>query len=779
MPKTSKEYTSYQRYVIEFLTQKCANQDGILLYHYMGSGKTFTAIGLAANLDKPVVLLAPKGLLSMWQSDYFIPYKRIIPKGISKMLSYEEFWDEMEKMGDKGKAWRSKHLLIADEAHNLSAWLSHRLPVERRHVCLKYLFQFGKRVLLTGTPIYWGERDLSFLTNVVSGKVLLPIDDNAFRNKYYSVIKKRSLLEGWVAPVSRDLFRLVGTATITASTSTVIYPLLPPGKMHVLMGLMQKASVGITTAWYVTVCAAVRPFLEPVMAKLVSNKSTRTWLHAHGSNKHHRASHTAQKWRFQQIPNIPSYMANSLPMSPDELQTLGTFFTQKVVGRKQNLMLAGQAPYLILTLIILYVMHAVIKRYFTRESDLELLKLDYSHLVKDIGPYISYYKPDTMSANSRSWRKWLSGGPPPSLVHRSVKRLKGLAKHHGSRKSQQKNTGVSTTGAIGQSATFPRVHNVIETVSYSKRQTALFMRYTLGRMSFKDYTQLTILQNEAHGAVTSFDQASPENFRYYGRMIGNSCVFGTSNHNTSSYAYFENIEYDREDLCYKLKSKHTFKSVSPKIRAIYERFNEHAKRRVVYSNFNEASASLSAYLASKGIVHRYLCDPEPNEHAKPAEYDKIMKWVQANDGAVLILGQSYSEGLSVRNVDEMHIMEPCESVAKNDQTKGRVARLDSHPPGSTVQIIEWVTTMSVLTRFLKSTKEWFENSPYVWYTDLITSHKQGITPDAVVHREVHRLSKSTDKVIQLLQKRSIEQYVKTGIPSRCESNKHELIQVSA
>lgn len=775
MPKTGNEYTSYQRYVIEFLTQKCANQDGILLYHYMGSGKTFTAIGLAANLNMPVVLLAPKGLLSMWQSDYFVPYKRILPKGVSKMLSYEDFWDEMEQMGDKGKVWRSKHLLIADEAHNLSAWLSNRLPVERRHICLEYLFQFGKRVLLTGTPIYWGERDLSFLTNVVSGKVLLPIDDNAFRNKYYSVIKKRSLLEGWVAPVSRDLFRLVGTATITASTSTVIYPLLPPGKMHVLMGLMQKASVGITTAWYVTVCTAVRPFLEPVMAKLVSSESTRNWLHAHGSNKRHRASRTAQKWRAQQIPNLPSFMAKSLPMSPDELQTLATFFTQKVMGRKQNLMLAGQAPYLILTLIILYVMHAVIKRYFTRESDLELLKLDYNHLVKDIGPYISYYKPNTMSENSRSWRKWLSGGPVPSLVHRSIKQRLRSSKH---RKSRQKSRA-SATGASVQKATFPTVNNVIEKVSYSKYQTALFMRYTLGKMSFKDYTQLTILQHEAQGAVTSFDQASPENFRYYGRMIGNSCVFNTPNHKAFSYAYFENIEYNHEHLCYKLKNKHTFKSISPKMRAIYERFKEHTKRRVVYSNFNEASASLSAYFTSKGFTHRYLRDPEPGEHTKPAEYDKIMQWVQANKGAVLILGQSYSEGLSVLNIDEMHIMEPCESVAKNDQTKGRVARLGSHTPGSTVHIIEWITTMSILTRLMKSTKEWFEHSPYVWYTDLITSHKQGITPDAVVHREVHRLSKSTDKVIQLLQKRSIERYEKTGVPSRCESRKHELIQVCA
>jgi hypothetical protein len=251
-PKSCKTFTPYQQYVIEFLSQKCVNQNGLILYHYMGSGKTFTAVGLAVNLGIPIVLLAPKGLLAMWESDYFKPYESILPP-VVRMLSYEDFWDNMERMGSKGEEWRKRHLLIADEAHNLSTWLSSKLPVERRHACLQCLFQFRKRILLTGTPIYWGEQDLSFLTNVAAGRVLLPIDSNAFRNKYYTVVRKRALLEGWVAPVSRDLFRLVGVASLTAATSTAMYALMPPGKMNTLMGLLQKASVGVTTAWYVSV----------------------------------------------------------------------------------------------------------------------------------------------------------------------------------------------------------------------------------------------------------------------------------------------------------------------------------------------------------------------------------------------------------------------------------------------------------------------------------------------------------------------------------------------
>jgi hypothetical protein len=485
------------------------------------------------------------------------------------------------------------------------------------------------------------------------------------------------------------------------------------------------------------------------------------------------------------------------------------------MGRKQNLMLVGQAPYLILTLVILYVMHTVIKKYLARESDLELLKLNYGRLVDDIGPYISYYKPKTHVENSPMWRKWLSGKiRPHSAAFGSLKRLGHRSAKRSTQRQRQRTSSTGTRGARGGGGTqkhphtlrkppasgrhtlstrhsakseqsekaappmaaFPNVCSVVESASYNERQTALLMRYTIGKMSFKDYTQLTVLRHEEQGNVTSFDQTSPESFRMYGRMIGNSCVFRTPK-GESSYSYFANIEYDTHRHCYSLRKNHTFESVSPKFRALCRQFIERPLRRLVYSNFNEASATLSAYLTKKGVPHKYLRDPATDSRHKPMEYDHVMKWIQQHPGGVLLIGQSYSEGLSVTNIDEMHILDPCESVAKNDQTRGRVARLGSHPPGATVRIVQWLTNMGGLTKLLSSVKEWFAHSPYVWYTDLITNHKQSITPDAVVYREVNRLAKSTDKVIQLLQQRSIERYVKEGIPKRCKSQEQSIRQI--
>ena len=180
------------------------------------------------------------------------------------------------------------------------------------------------------------------------------------------------------------------------------------------------------------------------------------------------------------------------------------------------------------------------------------------------------------------------------------------------------------------------------------------------------------------------------------------------------------------------------------------------------------------------IPHKYLQDPPQdtsqfNKH--DAIYSSIMQWMNDTKDGLLIIGQSYSEGLSVKNVDEMHLLEPCETVAKNDQTKGRVARMDSHKPGASVAIVQWISSLSTMTKWIQSVKQWSIHVPYAWFNDILTNHKQTITPDAVVFREVHRLSTSTNKVVQLLKKQSIESYSNSNYPTRCKSKKHTLTQI--
>ena len=109
------KYKSWQKYPIEYLTNKCINRDGILLYHFMGSGKTFTSLGIALNLGNRIVLVAPTGLLNQWKSDYFEKFTTL-PEIITSE-SYETIWKYLDKTEEKEL---QNYTLIMDESHNIS-----------------------------------------------------------------------------------------------------------------------------------------------------------------------------------------------------------------------------------------------------------------------------------------------------------------------------------------------------------------------------------------------------------------------------------------------------------------------------------------------------------------------------------------------------------------------------------------------------------------------------------------------------------------------------------
>ena len=440
------------------------------------------------------------------------------------------------------------------------------------------------------------------------------------------------------------------------------------------------------------------------------------------------------------------------------------------LSNRDTVQFFAKAPYWIAFIVIFYAISVVIKYFFTREADTDLLQLNYQKLVNEIAPYVSYYKPDSLDTDdSGGWMRWLSFGT----------RKRSSAKH-------TQRTSV---------AKYPTVHKTQSSVSYDTTQTALFMRYTIGTMDEHDYTQLGILRNPKDKMTTAFDQTSPDDFRNYGRMIGNVCTF------RNRRGYDANIGYDTQNQHYTLNDGCRFATVSPKFRKlqhILQRGLDTGERLVVYSNFNDASMALSAYLHREGVEHYYRRDASSEEsHASEESSDdartsthktsrrrkksrhrrhkkssrhggsdrpsSIQAWQSderyRNTAGILLLGQSYSEGTSILNATAMHLLDPCESVAKNDQTCARVARLGSHTGSKTgeVTIVEWLCTLEKVSSMFASVAQWLRFVPNVFYGDQMTNHKQCITPDAIVHREVQKLGKSSMKVMRLLRKQSIEQ----------------------
>ena len=853
----TKLYKDHQRYVVDFLINQCPQQDGIVLYHYMGCGKTHTAVGLIENYAMPTVVLAPKGLLGMWRNEYVKEYGSVLPKDVT-CYSYDAFWDAMDNKTD---AWRQNRVLVVDEAHNLSQWLSSRLPVHRRTPCLKKLFQFRKRVLLTGTPIYWSERDLAFLVNVCRGEAVIPIDPNMFRQKYYKVKKIRADMEGWMVPLLRMSWKTIGVSGLAALSSGVANTFMAPGTVRKILELIQKATVSyVTTPWFYAMRRRIGPLVAPVMKLLgldgnvtaetfhqklstlrtqkkridlvilyfkttlegiaednreeieqnakvgkaiQKKKAPHKWLdkemakiRANLSTLDYMLSYR-QEWidnklkYLQQVPAfkelVEEYNSAGLMVStseivqpvrdPFERTQIERMLRQVRINRKlasyefwepvyiaftqgSNLKFAKQAPVLLVTFVLFLAITLIVKCFLMRSTDIDLLELNYDHLVSDIAPYISYYEPGhSHESRGRTWREWLLGsGPKPA-------------------------------------DSFPNIARPApKTVGYNAHQTALFIRFTIGKLSFVDYAELTIIRNISDGMTTSFDQTSGSNFRQFGRMIGNVCTFHNKDEHTP-VSYAEALRYN--DATHQCEVLVPFSSVAPKFERLAAYIQKHPnKRRVVYSNFSAAASSLSAYLALKGIKHKFLRDPPTFAQAgntrtrkqssragavtgSDAEYKAILKWVNANPDGLLLLDQSYSEGISILEVDEFHLLDPCDSVAKNEQAKARVVRLDSHSdPNATVTIVEWLSTLSLVRKFLASLPEWRKHRAFVCYTDMLSDHKQTITPDAMVHAEVHRLAKSTLKVVKLLQKKSVEHYATEGVPKQCRARGCQIAQVS-
>lgn len=179
------ELLPHQLTPIDYLL-KHPSQKGLLVNHYMGTGKTYLGIGFAeAFKDRPVIVLAPKFLESNWK-------EAIRTYGVGNpdrytFVSYQAAPAELSAKDLKD------HILLVDEAHNLIRYL--RSTDSQQNIRYTKLFmnlRHAYKILgLTGTPVYSDESDLAFMINFVSGKDLMPYNQESFRLKYTSILPTR------------------------------------------------------------------------------------------------------------------------------------------------------------------------------------------------------------------------------------------------------------------------------------------------------------------------------------------------------------------------------------------------------------------------------------------------------------------------------------------------------------------------------------------------------------------------------------------------------------
>ncbi len=211
----------HQAHAVDYLV-KNPKQKGILLYHSLGSGKTYLSLAYTEkNPDKKVIVLAPRFLKSNWliQMESFGVKD---PKRY-ELISYEEI-DKFDKLDI------SKMIVIIDEVHKLVAMVHHRNPTVAKNFSDLYfkLRKADKIIALSGTPIFSDASDIAFIGNLITGKDNFPYDRNRFRVEYQKVKPVTSLFRGYMTEsklmgsVVPFVITMLGVVTVAMSTPVAL-----------------------------------------------------------------------------------------------------------------------------------------------------------------------------------------------------------------------------------------------------------------------------------------------------------------------------------------------------------------------------------------------------------------------------------------------------------------------------------------------------------------------------------------------------------------------------
>jgi hypothetical protein len=182
----------HQLLPIDYL-HKHPDVKGLLINHYMGTGKTYAGIGFAQSYEeRPVIILAPKFLESHWMNQI-----RLYGVKNPERFMFVSYKDAPEKLTDLDV---SEYILLADEVHNL---IKHMRTIDpesnAKYIAVYTNLRKAYKILgLTGTPIYGDESDFAFLANFVSGQNLLPFNQETFRLEFTKILPARQFFRGYL-----------------------------------------------------------------------------------------------------------------------------------------------------------------------------------------------------------------------------------------------------------------------------------------------------------------------------------------------------------------------------------------------------------------------------------------------------------------------------------------------------------------------------------------------------------------------------------------------------
>lgn len=178
---------------IEYLVARCQKQHGLILNHYMGTGKTITGIVFLKNFpnEKKTIIL-PRGFESIWKAEankLGLSPDTITFITFDQLSNFEIYKKDIENS-----------ICIVDEAHNLYKIIYDLYEIQsfdkeqkikpRLIEFIDLLYSTKKILLLTGTLIKGRQlSDIRWLINIAAGKEnsVVPFNEDEFLNKYEKI----------------------------------------------------------------------------------------------------------------------------------------------------------------------------------------------------------------------------------------------------------------------------------------------------------------------------------------------------------------------------------------------------------------------------------------------------------------------------------------------------------------------------------------------------------------------------------------------------------------
>lgn len=370
----------HQTETLKYLSEKCINQHGLILYHNMGSGKTLTALSILSehlnNRDlniQDIIIICPTIIKSSW----IVESKKInLRLNYNCIRDYEEFQDLIVVYrtihGKNNKDLFKDKFLVFDECHHLIPILKDNDFYNYGHY-IQTLNRCKTVLLLTGTPYYYSigddDSDIGILLNISEGhKNDFPLNNVDLKKKYINkeLLKKRSesFIFNWFKP-------FVKKATNIAAQKL-------NGYYHILT-LAITGSSGEKSKLANFVMSLLDNFINPIrnfileLTNYGSVAQGRDWTVEQFHELREKCRQFIRKTRYELIDN---YIADTV---------------EYLVTKLPLLILLS----ILFTLIFHYINRVLVWSYTgdgNIKKSLELLSLDYDKLGKDVGRYISYFK---------------------------------------------------------------------------------------------------------------------------------------------------------------------------------------------------------------------------------------------------------------------------------------------------------------------------------------------------------------------------------------------------